>query len=163
MRGCRLKRHCHRHGRRHILREPSTLDDVTPSHPLPTTGGIPPMARRTQPRHHNGRHNKPRALHMHPQLLSTPSPTLAANTLQPTSSRRIKPCRRGQRNKPWAPNEVSPPHQPFNNLGGNPTFSEGRSNDNFRVKGVPLPSQESSLRKHRPRRVYRRHGPRASN
>ena len=57
----------------------------------------------------------------------------------------------------------SPTLQPFTIEGGTSTYSGGGINDSFRDNGVILPPQKCPRRKYRPRRVFRRHSPRAPN
>ena len=60
------------------LQTRQSAQQVSPSHPLPTRGGISPMARRrTQRRHHTGRRNVPRApSHLEKVSPSHPLPSM---------------------------------------------------------------------------------------
>jgi len=140
--------------------EPSST--VLQSTPAPTSAAIElhQMARRRKrPRRRHGRRNVPRAPNPpdeatpshHPQLTmggtSTPTTTLMSTRANDQDPRL----------------HLSPSLQPFTIEGTTSTYSGGGFNDSFRDIGVILPPRKCPRQKYRPRRVCRRHSPRAPN
>ena len=134
---------------------------------------VPPQktARRLKrPRRRPCRRNRPRAPnHLDGAIPSHPRP-ITGGTSMPTTTHlaSARANDRDHRSNMSSPSLLpmtlpSPSHQPFTIEGGNSTYSGGGFNDSFRDNGVFLPPRECPRRKYCPRRVGRRHGPRAPN
>ena len=125
--------------------------------------------RRKRPRRRPGRRNVPRA--PNPPDEATPShprPTMGGTTTPTPTLPSARVNDRDHRSNMSSPSLLpmtlpSPSHQPFTIEGGNSTYSGGGFNDSFRDNGASLPPRKCPRRKYRPRRVCRRHSPRAPN
>ena len=134
---------------------------------------VPPQktARRLKrPRRRPCRRNRPRAPNnLDGAIPSHPLP-ITGGTSMPTTTHlaSARANDRDHRSNMSSPSLLpmtlpSPSHQPFTIEGGNSTYSGGGFNDSFRDNGASLPPRKCPRRKYRPRRVCRRHNPRAPN
>ena len=121
--------------------------------------------RRKRPRRRPGRRNVPRAPNPPDEAIPYHPLPMTGGTSMPTSARANDRDHRSNMSSPsLLPMTLpSPSHQPFTIEGGNSTYSGGGFNDSFRDNGVILPPRKCPRRKYRPRRVCRRHSPRAPN
>ena len=125
--------------------------------------------RRKRPRRRPGRCNGPRAPNRPNEAIpSHPLPTMGGmsppTTTHPMSAHANDRDHRSIMSSPVPPMTLpSPSPCPFTVEGGTSTSSVGGFIDSFRVTDLLLPPRKSSRRTHRPRRVCRRHGPRAPN
>ena len=126
--------------------------------------------RRKRPRRRPGRRNVPRAPNPADEAIpSHPLPTMGGASTPPTTHTTL--ARANDRDPRLPMSSASPPLmtlpsptlQPFTIEGGTSTYSGGGFNDSFRDNGVILPPRKCPRRKYRPRRVCRRHSPRAPN
>ena len=126
--------------------------------------------RRKRPRRRPGRRNVPRAPNPPDEAFpSHPLPTMGGasmpTTTHVTSARASDRDHRSNMSSPTLPPMAlpSPSHQPFTVEGGNFTYLWKGFTDSFCVKDILLPPRKSSRQRQCPRRVCRRHGPRAPN
>ena len=118
------------------------------------------MARqRKRPRCRPGRRNVPRA----PNPPDEATPSHPQPTMGGTSPPTLSDLTSARANDRVPRLHLSPSLQPFTIEGATSTYSGGGFNDSFQDNGVILPPGEYPRRKFRPRRVGRRHGPRAPN
>jgi hypothetical protein len=129
------------------------------------------MARRRKwPRRRPGHHNVPRApnradetipFHPLPTMGGTSTPT--TNHTKSARANDQDPCSPMSLTSPLPMTLPSPSLQPFTIEVGTSTCSGGGFNDSFRDNDVILPPRKCPRPKYRPRRVCRRHSPRAPN
>ncbi len=126
--------------------------------------------RRKRPRRRPGRRNVPRAPNPPNKAIPSHPLPMTGGTSMPTTTHltSARANDRDHRSNMASPSLVpmtlpSPSHQPFTIEGGNSTYSGGGCNNSFRDNGVILPPRKCPRRKYRPRRVCRRHSPRAPN
>ncbi len=126
--------------------------------------------RRKRPRHRHSRRNVPRAPNPADEAIpSNPLPTMGGMSM-PTTTHTTS-VRANDRDRCSPMSSTSPPPmtlpspslQPFTIEGDTSTYPRGGFNDSFCDYGVILPPRKCPQRKYRPRRVGRRHGPRAPN
>jgi hypothetical protein len=160
----------------------SLLPAVPLSPPSPTTGSpLQTVCRRVRPHHRTGRRNRPcvpspinEALPSHPQPMrgGTSTPILAVPTLL---ARVISiPCSESARasspTRLVMPSQLlsmtassSPSLQPFDVKNAVSMLLDVGGAHPFRDRGLPLPPRKRAHSRRHPRRVCRRHGPRAPN
>ena len=126
--------------------------------------------RHKRPRRRPGRRNVPRAPNPPDEAIPSHPLPMTGGTSMPTTTHlaSARANDRDHRSNMSSPSLLpmtlpSPSHQPFTIEGGNSTYSGGGFNDSFRDNSVILPPRECPRRKYCPRRVGRRHGPRAPN
>jgi hypothetical protein len=126
--------------------------------------------RHKRPRRRPGRRNVPRAPNPPDEAIPSHPLPMTGGTSMPTTTHHTsaRANDRDHRSNMSSPSLLpmtlpSPSHQPFTIEGGNSTSSGGGFNDSFRDNSVILPPRECPRRKYCPRRVGRRHGPRAPN
>ena len=127
--------------------------------------------RRKRPRRRPGRRNVPRAPNSADEAIpSHPLPTMGGTSTSTTTHTTLALANDRDPRLPMS--SASPPPttfpsptlQPFTIDGGTSTYSGGGGfNDSFRDNGVILPPRKCPRRNYRPRRVCRRHSPRAPN
>ena len=126
--------------------------------------------RRKRPRRRPCRRNRPRAPNNLDEAIPSHPLPITGGTSMPTTTHlaSARANDRDHRSNMSSPSLLpmtlpSPSHQPFTIEGGNSTYSGGGFNDSFRDNGAILPPRKCPRRKYRPRRVCRRHNPRAPN
>ena len=121
--------------------------------------------RRKRPRRRPGRRNGPRAPNRpHEAIPSHPLPTMGGMSPPTMSAHANDRDHRSIMSSPVPPMTLpSPSHHPFTVEGNTSPFLGGGFIDSFRITDILPPPRKSSRRTHCPRRVCRRHGPRAPN
>jgi len=115
--------------------------------------------RHKRPRCRPGRRNVPQA----PNPPDEATPSHPQPTMGGTSPPTLSDLTSARANDRDPRSHLSPSLQPFTIEGATSTYSRGGFNDSFHDNGVILPLRKCPRRKYRPRRVCRRHSPRAPN